>query len=148
MFVGFNVGFMPQHILGFLGMPRRVYTYQSDDGWAGLNLLSSIGGFVLAAGVLLFVANVVRTQRRPRAAAGTTLDPWAAGTLEWAADATPPPPYNFRRPPVVDDLAPRWHPADPAPGSTTAVRQEGLLPPTGPPRDTRSPRPPDTTVPA
>src|SRR3546814_17998469 len=45
MFVGFNVGFMPQHILGFLGMPRRVYTYQSDDGWAGLNLLSSIGGF-------------------------------------------------------------------------------------------------------
>src|SRR3546814_11766314 len=98
MFVGFNVGFMPQHILGFLGMPRRVYTYQSDDGWAGLNLLSSIGGFVLAAGVLLFVANVVRPQRRPPAAAGTPPDPWDPRTPEWAADATPPPPHHFRPP--------------------------------------------------
>src|SRR3546814_20050072 len=100
----------------------RTYTLFPYTTLFRANLLSSIVGFVLAAGVLLFGANVVRTQRRPRAAAGTTLDPWDAGTLEWAADATPPPPYNFRRPPVVDDLDPRWHPADPAPGSTTTVQ--------------------------
>src|SRR3546814_18902564 len=99
MFVGFNVGFMPQHIHGFLGMPRRVYTYQSDDGWAGLNLLSSIGGFVLAAGVIPFVAHVVRTPRRPRAAARPTPDPWQHGTPAWGPDAHPPPPPNLRPPP-------------------------------------------------
>src|SRR3546814_19806811 len=121
MFVGFNVGFMPQHILGFLGMPRRVYTYQSDDGWAGLNLLSSIGGFVLAAGVLLFVANVVRTPRRPRAAASPTPNPWDTGTLQRAADTPPPPPSHFQCPPAADDPAPRSPPPTPAPGTTNAV---------------------------
>lgn len=80
MFGGFNLAFFPMHISGLLGMPRRVYTYAPDLGWNTLNMVSTIGAFIFAAGILLFAADAVRTLRRPEKEVG---NPWRASTLEW-----------------------------------------------------------------
>jgi len=80
MFAGFNIAFFPMHITGLLGMPRRVYTYAPEMGWNGLNLLSTVGAFMFAAGVVLFAADAFRALRRPERAVG---NPWNASTLEW-----------------------------------------------------------------
>ena len=94
MFAGFNVTFMPQHFLGLMGMPRRVYTYDRGGLWEWYNLTSTIGSGIMALGVLLFAVNAIRTQRSgPRAGN----DPWLADTLEWFA-ASPPAPENFTEP--------------------------------------------------
>jgi cytochrome c oxidase subunit I+III len=102
-FVGFNVAFFPMHILGLHGMPRRVYTYSAASGWEGLNLLSTIGAFTVAASALVFVINVAWSLRRGAHVA----DPWKAPGLEWAT-ASPPPPYNFAEIPVIRSRTPRW----------------------------------------
>jgi cytochrome c oxidase subunit I+III len=104
LFVGFNVTFFPMHILGLMGMPRRVYTYPSDMGWGGLNLLATVGAFMIALSALLFVINVVTSLRRG-APAGD--NPWEASSLEWAT-TSPPPPYNFAHVPVVGAREPLW----------------------------------------
>jgi cytochrome c oxidase subunit I+III len=109
IFVGMNVTFFPQHFLGLMGMPRRVYTYQSGLGWASLNLLSSIGAYVLAAGFLLSLGNLVVARFRGVPAPA---NPWGADTLEWAT-SSPPPTYNFAGFPVVGSVNPLW---DVAPG--------------------------------
>ncbi|NHZ37681.1 cytochrome c oxidase subunit I [Massilia rubra] len=80
MFGGFNVAFFPMHVTGLLGMPRRVYTYNSEMGWDGLNMLSSVGAFVFAFGVLLFLFDLARTLRMADKEVG---NPWNAATLEW-----------------------------------------------------------------
>jgi cytochrome c oxidase subunit I+III len=104
MFLGFNTTFMPQHILGFLGMPRRIWTYEDGLGWTIWNLISTIGSGFLGLGVLVSVIAFASAWRRgPRASP----DPWAASSLEWAV-ASPPPNENFALVPVVDDAAPRW----------------------------------------
>jgi cytochrome c oxidase subunit I len=90
-FIGFNLTFFPQHMLGLLGMPRRIYTYDQGGLWEGYNLVSSIGSGIMAFGVLLFFVNVLITRRRG-ARAGN--DPWLADTLEWYT-TSPPPPENF-----------------------------------------------------
>ena len=108
MFVGFNIGFFPQHMLGFEGMPRRVSTYQESE-WGLWNLLSTVGGFTLGAGFLIFVVNVWWARRRGQVAGD---DPWHGDTLEWSTPS-PAPSYNFVRLPKVQDLAPLWAPADP-----------------------------------
>ena len=103
-FAGVNLTFFPMHILGLMGMPRRVYTYVEEMGWGDLNLLATAGAMVIAASVVLFILNVVRSLRsgaRPGA------NPWGADTLEWAA-ASPPPSYNFRRLPVVEGRSALW----------------------------------------
>jgi cytochrome c oxidase subunit 1 len=92
------------HILGLIGMPRRVYTYTADMGWERLNLLSSIGAFIFAFSFALLLANVIYSFRRG-AVAGD--NPWNASTLEWAT-ASPPPSYNFERIPVVKHRDPLW----------------------------------------
>jgi cytochrome c oxidase subunit I+III len=97
LFLGFNLIFFPQHQLGLDGMPRRVYTYLAGLGWERLNLLSTIGVGVVAAGVLIFLVNVLWARRRG-APAGA--DPWGAADLEWAT-SSPPPVYNFAEPPTV-----------------------------------------------
>jgi cytochrome c oxidase subunit 1 len=102
VFVGFNLAFFPQHMLGLLGMPRRVFTYRDDGLWEGYNLASTIGSFVMGVGILVFFVNVVRTRRRGRRAGS---DPWLADTLEWYA-TSPPPPHNFDRVPYVTSARP------------------------------------------
>ena len=104
MFVGFNVGFFPMHVSGLLGMPRRVYTYAPSPGVDAANLISTIGAYVFAIGVLVTLWNVVRS-RATGAVAGP--NPWGAGTLEWLAQS-PPENYNFASMPVVSGRDPLW----------------------------------------
>lgn len=103
-FVGFNLTFLPMHLTGLRGMPRRVYTYQADMGWDLANLTSSLGAAVLAIGLLITLYNFVVSLRRGPAAGP---NPWDAATLEWSV-ASPPPPYNFRRIPIVASRHPLW----------------------------------------
>ncbi|HEY7795096.1 MAG TPA: cbb3-type cytochrome c oxidase subunit I, partial [Gaiellaceae bacterium] len=104
VFTGFNLGFFPMHISGLLGMPRRVYTYPGDMGWGTLNLLSTIGAYVLAIGLVVVAVNIVLTYVRGEPAGD---DPWGAPTLEWAT-SSPPPPYNFASVPIVRSATPLW----------------------------------------
>lgn len=104
MFLGFNLAFLPMHLSGLYGMPRRIYTYAPGMGWDTLNLVTTIGSFVLGVGVLLFVVNVWKSLRTG-APAGS--NPWDAATLEWSTPS-PPPPYNFAVIPTVASRHPLW----------------------------------------
>ena len=122
MFIGFNLVFFPMHHLGLIGMPRRVYTYLPESGWGTLNLIASIGAFILAVGVLVFLVNVVWA-RRAGVVAGD--NPWAADSLEWAT-TSPPPHYNFHNIPVVQGRYPLWEATADAPvirGLSTTQRE-------------------------
>ncbi|HYN64219.1 MAG TPA: cbb3-type cytochrome c oxidase subunit I, partial [Candidatus Limnocylindrales bacterium] len=101
MFGGFNLAFFPMHITGLLGMPRRVYSYPGDLGWNSLNLLSTLGAFVFAAGVLLFIVDASSTWSRPKREHG---NPWQAPTLEWLANED----YGTRSIPGVHSREPLW----------------------------------------
>src|SRR5690606_13966217 len=103
-FGGFNLTFLVMHVTGLMGMPRRVYTYPADVGWDGFNLLSSIGGFVMALGIAMLILDIALHLRHGRPA---TRNPWHADTLEWAMD-TPPPAYNFESLPVIRSRNPLW----------------------------------------
>src|SRR5690606_34898341 len=92
LFVGFNATFLPMHLTGLVGMPRRVYTYPDGLGWETLNAVSTIGSYLVAVAVAVFVVDVLWSARRG-ADAGT--NPWRSDGLEWATHA-PVPPYNFR----------------------------------------------------
>jgi cytochrome c oxidase subunit 1 len=105
MVAGFNLTFFPMHFLGFEGQPRRTYTYPSGMGWDGMNLLSTIGAFTIAAAVGVFLVNIYFSAKR-REPVGA--DPWDARTLEWTT-ASPPPEYNFARVPVVTHRDELWH---------------------------------------
>jgi cytochrome c oxidase subunit I len=102
--LGFLLTFMPMYILGFMGMPRRVYTYAPDLGWNTLNLISSIGGFIIAVSLLIFIYNFVHSARSGEVAGD---NPWRAWTLEWAT-SSPPPPGNFTSLPVVHSERPLY----------------------------------------
>jgi cytochrome c oxidase subunit I len=104
IFVGFNLTFFPMHVLGLRGMPRRIYTYQADMGWGGVNLFVSLSSLILAAGFALFFVDAVRSARSGSLAPP---NPWNAPTLEWAT-ASPPPCYNFAWIPVVESANPLW----------------------------------------
>src|SRR5207249_10723316 len=97
MFLGFNLTFFPMHLLGLLGMPRRIYTYHNGLGWNVWNLLSTIGSFALALGIPVVIVDFFRT-RRTGALAGP--DPWGGEPREWGT-SSPPPPYNFLEIPIV-----------------------------------------------
>jgi cytochrome c oxidase subunit I len=90
-FIGINVTFLVQHQLGLEGMPRRVVTYRASDDFGALNMVSTIGSFILGVGVLVFVWNVIRSLRGGLPAGD---DPWDGQTLEWAT-TSPPPERNF-----------------------------------------------------
>ncbi|WP_027575109.1 cytochrome c oxidase subunit I [Bradyrhizobium sp. WSM1743] len=111
VFVGFNATFFPMHILGLEGMPRRIYTYQPDLPWHGLNLFVSFSAVILTAGFLLFFVNAIRSARFGEIAPD---NPWDAPTLEWAT-TSPPPSYNFAMIPIVGSLRPLWDDRDTLP---------------------------------
>jgi len=116
-FIGFHLTFFPQHLLGLMAMPRRVYTYEAATGWQTINLISTLGAFVLTAGVLAFIINVYQSLQSGSLAGE---NPWGAGGLEWATDS-PPPSYNFQRLPLVRRREPLWPAVGGAPTSTYAV---------------------------
>jgi cytochrome c oxidase subunit I+III len=101
MFIGFNVAFFPMHITGLAGMPRRVWTYPSNLGWDLLNTISTVGAFVLAAGVLVFIIDLVLHFRPGQ---GGPRNPWNAGTLEWLPNDV----YSTRSIPAVNSREPLW----------------------------------------
>ena len=110
--IGFHLTFDVMHIPGILGMPRRIYTYEPRPGWEALNLIITIGAFIQAAAILVFVYNLVVSYWKG-AKAGN--DPWDAWTLEWSV-SSPPPAYNFATIPFVASRRPLWdrkHPEDP-----------------------------------
>ncbi|WP_168879008.1 cytochrome c oxidase subunit I [Rhizobium sp. P28RR-XV] len=104
IFGAFNLTFFPMHILGLEGMPRRIYTYQPEMPWAGMNMFVSLSAVVLSLGFLVFFIDVIRSARSGRIAGE---NPWNASTLEWATPS-PPPCFNFRRIPVVGARDPLW----------------------------------------
>jgi cytochrome c oxidase subunit I+III len=108
MFAGFNATFLPMHFTGLRGMPRRVFTYPEGLGLETLNLVSSIGAFVLAAGIAVFAFDVLRPKRRePRSAR----NPWRAGTLEWLAEMEGRS-WGVRSIPEIDSRYPLWDQPD------------------------------------
>src|SRR3954467_428680 len=107
-FIGFHLTFFPMHWSGLLGMPRRVYTYPAGLGLEAPNLLSTIGAFVLASAIVLFVVNGILSLYRG-AIAGP--NPWGAPTLEWAT-SSPPPDFNFAVVPKVSSPYAMWDPED------------------------------------
>ncbi|MER8829999.1 cytochrome c oxidase subunit I [Mesorhizobium sp. M0938] len=111
IFAGFHLTFFPMHILGLQGMPRRIYTYQPEMPWGGLNLFISLSAVILSSGFLVFFIDVVRGWS---AGPPAGQNPWNASSLEWAMNS-PPPSYNFRRIPVVDARDPLWCGSDELP---------------------------------
>lgn len=110
--IGFNMTFIPLHFAGFLGMPRRIYTYTGDRGWNTINFVASIGALIQAVAIACFAWNVLYSLKKGEQAGD---DPWDAWTLEWAT-TSPPPEYNFEKLPVVRSGRPLWdlkHPQDP-----------------------------------
>ena len=104
MFVGFNLAFFPMHNSGLLGMPRRVYTYPANIGWDTTNLLSTLGAYLFALGVLLFVANFFWSLRRGEK---SPPNPWGAPGLDWSSPA-PVPSYKHRSIPFIRSRYPLW----------------------------------------
>jgi cytochrome c oxidase subunit I+III len=104
LFIGVNVAFLPMHQVGLMGMPRRVYTYESGLGWDVYNLISTIGVFIIVPGIAVFVWNVVRSYRRGERA---DENPWGADTLEWALPS-PPKQHSWTVLPIVRSRHPLW----------------------------------------
>ena len=103
-FIGLNVTFFPMHLIGMLGMPRRVYTYSAELGVGGMNLAATIGALTLGFSTLVLVYNIWHTAAKGEKAGK---NPWGAATLEWAM-SSPPPVYNFSVIPEVTSRLPLW----------------------------------------
>jgi cytochrome c oxidase subunit 1 len=112
LYIGFFLTFGPMHISGFLGMPRRIYTYDVDRGWEFWNQLTTLGALLQTPSYAIFVFNAIWSFWKGQPAGD---DPWDAWTLEWTT-TSPPPSYNFEKIPVVHSRRPLWdlkHPDDP-----------------------------------
>ena len=109
MLIGVNLTFFSMHILGLLGMPRRIYTYPANFGWDEINLLQTIGAYMLGIAIMVFFVNLIVSLRNGKEAGD---DPWDAFTLEWAT-ASPPPHYNFPVVPTVRSRRPFYDKKNP-----------------------------------
>jgi heme/copper-type cytochrome/quinol oxidase subunit 1 len=123
MFIGFNLAFLPMHVTGLLGMPRRVYTYGAYGGWDTLNLITSIGSFLFALGVLLLLVNLLKSLKSGEPAGA---NPWDAYSLEWSVPS-PPPPYNFAVIPTVVSRYPLWEDCLEEEGLRSSIERGMLL---------------------
>lgn len=108
LLVGFQVTFMPMHLAGLRGMPRRVFTYPAGLGFDGFNLVSSIGAFILGVGFLIVVVDILRPRKKQPIA---KRNPWDAGTLEWLP-MLPDKPWGVRSIPEIDSRYPLWDQPD------------------------------------
>ncbi|MDQ6661022.1 MAG: cbb3-type cytochrome c oxidase subunit I, partial [Chloroflexota bacterium] len=109
MLIGLNLTFFPMHLLGLLGMPRRIYTYPGNLGWNELNLMASVGAYIIGAGVLVFMWNFIVSLKSGEKSGD---DPWDAFTLEWDT-SSPPKVYNFAVVPVVRSRRPFYDKKNP-----------------------------------
>jgi cytochrome c oxidase subunit I len=121
MLIGMNLTFGPMHIIGLQGQPRRTYTYASGMGFDTWNLVETIGSFIIALGVLVFIINAIQSRKHK----AFELDPWDARTLEWMT-TNPPQPHNFDSIPTVhtlDEFFHRKYDEDPATGAMIKVKE-------------------------
>ena len=123
-FIAMNLTFFPMHFSGMLGMPRRIYTYDSGQGWDTFNLISSIGAYMLVVSTLIFVYNFFKSRKSGEVAGS---NPWDAGTLEWTIPS-PPPEYNFAALPQVTSRYPLWEGSEKDMESARINSQEGKTP--------------------
>jgi cytochrome c oxidase subunit 1/cytochrome c oxidase subunit I+III len=123
IFIGTNLLFFPMHIVGLLGMPRRVYTYPGGMGWTAYNAIETVGGFITLVGILVLFGNLVVSYRRGQPSGP---DPWHGPTLEWAIPS-PPPEYNFAVVPKVSSAYPNWDEADRAADRRRLAEGDGVL---------------------
>jgi cytochrome c oxidase subunit I len=137
MLVGLNMTFFPMHILGMDGMPRRVYTYENNPGWGFLNSFETIGAFIIAIAMLIFIWNVIQSLRSEKMAGD---DPWDGVTLEWAT-SSPPPAYDFAQIPTVDSLRPLWDKKHPQDNKT-----QNVIPNTGAPIEAKKEEPQQVNI--
>ena len=105
MLIGFNLTFGPMHILGLNGMPRRIDSYAAGYGLELWNIVATVGAFVIAASILVFMVNVFISWRSGEVAGA---DPWDARTVEWLTPS-PPPPHNFDEIPQISARDELWH---------------------------------------
>jgi len=124
---GFNLTFFPMHIVGVMGMPRRIFTYEPGIGWELPNLIETVGAFILATGVLLFIIDLLRSMKSGDPAPA---NPWDGATLEWLT-ASPPAVHNFDKTPTVYSERPVWEKNHgPGPGYSLPEGEEHIhLPP-------------------
>ncbi len=123
LFIGFNVTFFVQHELGLRGMPRRVADYKASDGFTTMNVVSTIGSYIIAVAIIVFAINLLTSWRRGKPAGD---NPWDGQTLEWAT-TSPPPEYNFDSLPPIHSERPVWdlnHPDAPAFGHSSELAHE------------------------
>jgi len=122
LFAGFNTAFFPQHYLGAMGMPRRIYTYSAAAGWTFWNAVSTVGAFGIALGVLLFMVNAWRSLV---AGVPAPADPWDGRTLEWRT-SSPPPPHDFDTIPPIYGRDTFWREKLGRPGTGRGAAATGV----------------------
>jgi cytochrome c oxidase subunit I len=105
LIVGFNMTFGTMHFVGLWGMPRRIDTYAAGFGWETLNMIITVGAFIIAFSVLLLIINIVMSLKRGQRVGA---DPWDARTVEWLTPS-PPPAYNFAEVPQISARDELWH---------------------------------------
>ncbi len=124
MFIGFWVAFLPQYVLGLWGMPRRVATYPADLGWQALNIVSTVGAFMIGVSFVILLVNLLVSWLHPVPAGD---NPWDAHGLEWFA-TSPPVHHNFERLPPIRSERPTWDYNHPDARTIAHGRHNGHVP--------------------